>query len=161
MLISALVGAVVVVVLLMALCCCYKTCRLCTCDCSNYLTSLMRSRHNPADECKDPQPRYSLNVEDFYGGKAPRHKEMIDSDQEQASTDGLQMVKAPKRAGTFAESIDNSHNKTNEASFYVVKDHKASMMRTNTQKVKTVKGNNSKKIAVAPSQLSRQGTVKS
>ena len=61
------------------------------------------------------------------------------------------MVKAPKRAGTFAESIDNSHNKTNEASFYVLKDQKASMIRTNTQKVKTIKGNNAKRIAVAPS----------
>ena len=65
------------------------------------------------------------------------------------------MALPPKRAGTFVESIDNSHNKTNEASFYVVNDNKASMKRTSTQKVKALKGFQGNKMKIAPAQVSR------
>ena len=138
MLISALVGAIIVIVLLLIGCCCCYCLRRCECDCDCCM-GLGQSKNNPADECKDPKPHYSLNIDEFYdqkGGKKDKEIEVHDEEEGQISTDALREAPKPKRFNTIHNSLDNtttSNQRSREASFYVVNDSKASMKRQSTQ----------------------------
>ena len=75
MIVSAIIGAILVIILLILGCCCYCCLKRCECDCAcDCCMGLGRAKHGPADECKDPKPHYSLNIDEFYDKKGGKNK---------------------------------------------------------------------------------------
>ena len=89
MLISAAIGGVLVIFLCLLGCCCYRCMRKCECDCDCSF-GFGRGANPPADECKEPKPHYSLNIDEFYDkkggdkkkGKRKNDKEIDDTPDE-------------------------------------------------------------------------------
>ena len=136
MVVSALIGGIVVVVILIITCSCYICMKRCNCDCDCCM-NLGKTKHGPADECKDAKPHYTLNIDEFYDKNGGKNKEIdIRDEDEEHSTDALQQAPKPKRFNTIHNNLDNtvaSGRASREASFYVVNDSKASMKRQSTQ----------------------------